>query len=266
VLLEELAQKPESGFLYLRLFLILTILASCGMLSYYVFQQASDPTQTESPSSGGIAAYINDVVEGLFPEPGTDLQGKPHARNVSPRRFSLWELHASDSVRIVDIVTDPKKKGQRFWVTGPSLRPTDKILSEQIIGGRLLKRANSADDYQGVSYLRPGFYVRSTSDSVGCDMWVKKPPHLHLIEEDRLISIGVAPKDYQQEIIAVAIPIDSQIIFLKDYQPYRHIIMGDWDIFYYDVSNIEEHVSIHIAYRPGDKANPLDWPNVELRR
>lgn len=259
VLLEELQQKPETGFLYLRLFLILIILASCGLLTFYVLQQ----TNTVSPIEGISFA---DITSSLFPEPGTDIQGEPRARNVWPRRFSLWELHASDNVRIVDIVTNPDKKGQQFRVSGPSLRADDKILSEQIVGGRLLKRENYDDTYRGVTYVRSNFLVQSTSDNVGYDMWVKAPPHLHISEDSRLISIGVDPKDYRQEIIAVAIPIDSQVTRISDYQPYRHVTMGDWDIFYYDVSNIGGHISIHIAYLPGGKADTLNWPHVELRR
>jgi hypothetical protein len=194
------------------------------------------------------------------------MQGEPRARNVSPRRFCLWELHSSDEVRIVDIVTDPGRKEQRLWVSGPSLRSNDKILSEQIIGGTLLQRTLNNDYYGGITNLRPNFFIRPTSDNVGYDMWVKTPPHLHVDGDNRLISIGVDPKAFQQEIIAVAIPVDSQILLINDYQPYRHITIGEWDVFYYDVSDIGGHVSIHIIYRPGGKASALDWPTVELRR
>jgi len=271
VLLTELKQKSDTDFLYLRMFLILTVLASCGLLSFYVYQQANGFTQTEGAGFfDKIVAYLDEttskVTGSLLPEPGIGMQGESRARNVSPRRFSLWELHSSDEVRIVDIVTDPGKKGQRQWVAGPSLRPDDKILSEQIIGGSLIKRTVDDDYYGGTTYLRPGFFIQSAFDNVGYDMWVKTPPYLHIGEDSRLISIGVDPKSYQQEIIAVAIPVESRIMQISDYQPYRHISIDDWDIFYYDVSDIQGHVSIHIMYRPGGKAKALDWPTVELRR
>lgn len=270
VLLADLEQKPETGFLYLRLFLIFTVLASCGLLSFYIYQQTDGFTQTGDSGLGEIVAYIDEtttnVSEDLFPEPGGDIKGEPRIRNVAPRRFSLWQLHSSDAVRVVDIVTDPGKIGERVWAAGPSLRPEDNILSEQIIGGDLVERTIYKDYYEGTTYFVPNFLIRSSFDNVGYDMWVKTPPHLHINGDTRLISIGVDPKNYQQEIFAVAIPIDSRIISIYDYEPYRHITIGNWDIFYYDVSDIRWHVSIHIAYRPGGKAGALDWPTVELRR
>jgi hypothetical protein len=263
VLLEELEQKPDTGFLYLRLFLILVVLASCGLLFFYVLQQTTGFTPTERISFAEITVSI---VEYLLPEPGVGMQGEPHARNVSPRKFSLWELHSNDTVRMVDVITDPSKKGQTVRVSGPLLRANDKILSEQIIGGSLSRRTVNEEDYRGRTYIRPSFSIQSNFDTVGYDMWAKTPPHLHINGDARLISIGVDPKNYQQEIIAVAIPVDSRIILISDYQPYRHKAMGDWDVFYYDVSDIRRHISIHITYRPDGKAGPLDWPNVELRR
>ena len=79
-------------------------------------------------------------------------------------------------------------------------------------------------------------------------------------------SIGVDPKPYHQEIIAVAVPVKARLIRIYDYQPYRHVRLEEWDIFYYDVSKIQAHVSIHLTYRPDRDAPSLDRVAVEAVR
>ena len=64
----------------------------------------------------------------------------------------------------------------------------------------------------------------------------------------------------------VAIPVEARITNIYDYQPYRHITLGEWDVFYYDTSTISEHVSIHISYRPASDTSSLNWTTVEASR
>ena len=42
--------------------------------------------------------------------------------------------------------------------------------------------------------------------------------------------------------------------------------MAGWDVFYYDVTDIQTHISIRITYRPADDAPSLDWTAVEAAR
>ncbi|MBN1219041.1 MAG: hypothetical protein JXM69_08935 [Anaerolineae bacterium] len=263
VMLEEVQRKPQTGLFLLRLYLVIIILASVGLLAFYL------TIWPAGPRLGNIGQYIadagRDVAEEII-KPGSKAEGKPHARNVVPRRFSLWELYSNDTVRIVEIITNPGAKDQKHWVVGPSLRPGDKILAESAIGGHLLQQKTYEEVYGGETYLRHEYQLKVEYDQFGYELQVKRPPHLHIYGEDRLISLGVDPKSYAEEIFAVAIPKDAFVTSIFDYQPYRYLERGDWDIFFYDTSNIGEHASIHISYRTGGQAAALDWRTVEAGR
>jgi hypothetical protein len=266
-MLEDLQRQSPTGRLYLRLFLVLVILASCGMLSVYIVSQADE---AGFDLTGQLEQFVSetkrDVADTVAPEPGVNLKGVPHTSNVAPRRFALWELHANDTVRLVEVITDPGDKGSQTWAIGPSLRSGDKVLSGQIIGGELLQKDTYEEVYLGRTYLRPRYKLKVSHNTFGYDMRVNHPPHLHINGDDRLISIGVDPKSYAQEIIAIAIPVEARITGIYDHQPYRHITLGQWDVFYYDTSKISGHVSIHINYHPASDAPSLNWTTVEASR
>lgn len=211
----------------------------------------------------GVLLYIGP----LAPEPGVNLEGEPRVANFTPRRFVLWELHADDTVRVLELLTlSHVKKGNPYQVCGQTLQPEDTILSREWIGGKLADEYTLEEVYHGKTYLRTCYRLSASSDQYGYDMRIDHPPHLHIRNNERLISLGIEPKDYDQEIFAVAIPINARLKRIYDYQPYRHIILDEWDVFYYDTTKITGHVSIHITYRPGDDAQPLDWDSVEAGR
>ena len=211
----------------------------------------------------GVWLYVGP----LAPEPGLNLERDPRAANVTPRRFSLWELHAEDTTRIVEVVTDSGAAGSQVRVNGPSLLPSSEIVALEFVGGRPVDQTAYEDAYRGTTYRRTRYKLLASRNQYGYDMWVHRPPHLHINGENRLISIGIDPTDfYEQAIIAVAIPVDARIKRIFDHQPYQHVTLAGWDVFYYDVTNIQTHVSIHITYRPGDEAPPLDWTKVDATR
>ena len=107
----------------------------------------------------------------------------------------------------------------------------------------------------------------ASDDQFGYDMLVNNLPHLHTKHVHRLLSVGYDPElYYAQRIDAVAIPRSAKILDIYDHEPYRHLVIGDWDIFYYDTTDICRHVSIHIRYELGEDASPLDWAEVEAQR
>jgi hypothetical protein len=195
-----------------------------------------------------------------------NIGGEPRAYNISQRSFDLWELYADDSVRFINLYYDSNGAGHDKWFWGPSLRPGDNVLSFKTINGQLISQETYEEEYRGNSYYYIGYVVRASQNESGIEMLLR-PPHLHIRETDRLISIGIDPQTkYAQDIIAVAIPSSANITRIYDYQPYRHITIDEWDVFYYDVTFIQGHVSIHISYVPSGNASPLDWTEVEASR
>lgn len=232
-------RRPRRGSMTLRVTLIAAILAMVGVWLY---------------------------LGPLAPEPRLD-PGEPRAAKVTPRRFVLWELHADDTVRVVDLLTrSDLTKGMPYQVSGQSLRPGDKVLSVKWIGGKLVDQQTLDDVYRGKTYLRKIYWLRISASQYGYDMRINHVPHLHINGERRLISIGVDPKTYRQEIITVAVPVSARLRRIYDYQPYRHIVLDEWDVFYYDPTDIQGHVSIHIEYSPSKDAPSLEWVKVETSR
>jgi len=79
-----------------------------------------------------------------------------------------------------------------------------------------------------------------------------------------LISIGCDPQPYYaQNIIAVALPVESNITSIEDYQPYQSITLEEWNILYYDVTDSNGHIPIHITFDPAGKPPSLDWTEME---
>ena len=203
---------------------------------------------------------------GPGPEPGLDLDGPARAANVAYGRFVLWELHPDDTVRIVELITQVNATDSQARIDGPMLRSGDKVLTLKIIGGQMVDQTNHQAVDGKRTYLSTQYLINVSGNQFGYDMRVDHPPHLHINNEERSISIGVDPKPYHQEIIAVAVPVKARLIRIYDYQPYRHVRLEEWDIFYYDVSKIQAHVSIHLTYRPDRDAPSLDRVAVEAVR
>lgn len=203
----------------------------------------------------------------LAPEASLNFDEGVHASGVTPRRFTLWELHSDDTVRVVELITQPgTAQGTRYSQCGQSLWREDDVVSEQWMGASVVDRATKQEVYRGTMYVRTCYLVDIFDAHYGYDMRLRNAPHLHIQGNKRLISIGIDPKVYAQEITAVAIPMDARIERVYDYQPYLHIARESWDILYYDTTTITGHVSIHISYAPGDDASPLDAGSVESSR
>lgn len=215
-----------------------------------------------------VAGFALWLYLGPFrPEPGLDLDGHPRAADVAPRRFVLWELHPDDTVRVVELLTLPAaEEGLPHPVNGQSLRPGDEVLELAWIGGELVDQHTAEEVYRGRTYLRTSYWLRVSGRQYGYDMRIDHPPHLHVSGDGRLLSIGIDPKSYAQETIAVAVPVTARLTRIFDHQPYRHVTSSGWDVFYYDTTEIQGHVSIHIDYRPEGDAPPLDWAAVETSR
>jgi hypothetical protein len=238
-MVDEPRRQPRSGSPALRIALIAAIIVMLGVWLY---------------------------IGPLAPEPGLNLGEQPRATTATPRRFALWELHADDTVRVVELIARPEVKKGLYMVSGQPLRPGDEVLSVEWIGGELAYQDAFSNVCRGKTYLQTQYSLRVSSNPYGYDMRINHPPHLHINDGGRLISLGVDPKAYAQEIIAVAIPVDARLKRIYDYQPYQHLTLAGWDVFYYDTTDIQGHISIHIRYSPSNDAPSLDWTEVEANR
>jgi len=264
VLVEDIQRQPEpaSGLPYLRLALILLIVGLVGVLLYIaLWDSASEYWVHDLVANSRLGLALN-----LEIEPGLDVIGQPRVTNDTPRHFSLWELHADDSVRLVEVTTQHGAAGGQGWFPGPMFQTDDQALSLAPIGGQIVSSNIAEEAYRQETYARPYYALQISGEQFGFDLRMSHLPHLHANGNDRLISIGVDPKSYVQEIIAVAIPVGARLTGVYDYKPYRHITLSNWDIFYYDVTRIPGHVSIHISYRPAGDPSSLNWVTVEAQR
>lgn len=217
---------------------------------------------------GAAAIVLNYIDNSEIPrESGLNISNDPLAKDVVPRYFGLWELHPDDSVRLVILIDRSNATGKRVNIEGPSLRPGDDVLSVSPIGGELVDENVYEYEYRGKTYQRPVYTLLASRNRYGCEIIVNHPPHLHTNRPDRLISIGWdSGSYYSQKIDSVAIPSTANISTVYSYQPYRHITISGWDVFYYDITDIERHISIHITYDPEGDAPALDWMEVEAAR
>ncbi|MBN1878105.1 MAG: hypothetical protein JXA33_28040 [Anaerolineae bacterium] len=212
----------------------------------------------------GIWLYVGP----FSPEPQLKSDQLPHAISNTPRRFVLWELHADDTVRVVEIVTEDQALDAEMSLYSPNISSTDDILTFTSLGGQLTTQPTLQQEvYRNKTYLRYLYKMYVAADRYGYALQMAHPPHLHINGKWRIISLGIDPKPYYaQEIIAVAVPAAAHIKNIYDYQPYRHITLDDWDVYYYDTSHIQQHISIHIRYRPAADVPALNWKTVEAQR
>lgn len=195
-----------------------------------------------------------------------DIGGEPHAANAGRVSFTLYQFNSDDTVRIVNTKLIPGDGGTTTNIWSPWLRPGDEMLDVDFINAVLISQYSYEEEYHGRLDTCYNYAVKAWDDHYGYDMLTARG-YLHVRETDRLISIGSDPQDYySQDIAAVAVPLGANITSIYDYQPYRHITLDQWDVFYYDTTDITSHVSIHIAYIPGDDAPSLDWADVEELR
>lgn len=203
------------------------------------------------------------------PSPWLDPGGESKASNVTPRCFSLWELYSDDTVRFIETFYDQDASGSYRYVDTPPLLPGEDPQYVKIIEGELINESIHQYEYKGNFYEWTWYTIMPTQNHYGCEALLDAPPHLHTDRPDRLISIGYDPQPYSyyaQDITAIAIPISANVTSIYDYQPYRHIEIDEWDVFYYDTTDIAGHVSIHITYEPGNESSPLDCTEVEASR
>ena len=199
------------------------------------------------------------------------IGGEPRLSYFTPRMFKLFEFHSDDSVRIVEIVTEDNVIGSRVNILGPYMKSDDESLDIEFINAELVERTIYTDVYRDKTWYYYQYAVIPTQNTYGYDALTDKK-FLHTMQQgkprsDRLISIGTDPQSYyEQWIAAVAIPLDAEVTRVSDYQPYRHITLENWDVYYYDTTEITSHVSFHITYDPGEDAPSLDWAEVEASR
>jgi hypothetical protein len=236
-----------------QLIILVLLLAVMGGVWAYIGTGDSGGSQ-----SAGVAQPASEWIEYIGGEPRADTTGEIY--------FNLYEFHADDAVRIVAIFNISGDAGKQRYLGGPWLRSYDALLSVDFINSSLVDQYTLEHDYGGSLYYSYVYIVNVSGSAYGCDTLVDEG-YLHVRATDRLLSIGCDPNSYfDQDIVAIAIPQAANITSILDYQPYRHITLDDWDVFYYDVTDITAHVSIHITYVSGEDAPRLDWAEVEASR
>jgi hypothetical protein len=255
VRLDDIRQKQRRRISRSKYQLILLVLLLAVMGGVWAYVGTRD---SGGPQSSGVYQSASKWIE--------YIGGEPRATDVTPSQFYLWEFHSDDTVRQVRMVSRPNISGRQIAIGGPWLKSYDDILSFTLINGTLIDQTSQERDNRGVMNYCYSYYILANDDRYGFDILTNQG-YLHVRETDRLLSIGADPQSYDAQYIhAIAISQTANVTSIYDSQPYRHIIVGEWDVFYYDITNISSHVSIHISYIPGEDAPELDWAEVEAAR
>lgn len=125
------------------------------------------------------------------PEPKLSLDNRPRAADVKPQRFVLWELHADDTARVVELITHSTESGKTYQVNGQSLLPDSQVVSLRFIGGELANQFTTEEVWRGRTFLQTQYWLNGFDDRYGYDMRIARPPHLHINGAERLISLGI---------------------------------------------------------------------------
>ena len=206
----------------------------------------------------GLARHFNQWIE--------YIGGEPRVATSDRSDFTLYECHGDDTVRIVAMLNISDIGGKQIIMAGPCMLSYNGLLSVDFINGQLVNQYSSEHAYTGYTCYYYDYFINVSGSPCGYDILTDRG-YLYFRETDRLFSVGCDPYPYfDQTIIAVAIPQTANITSIVDYEPYRHITLDDWDIFYYDVTDISRHVSIHISYESNGDAPKLDWAEVEAAR
>ncbi|MBN2371419.1 MAG: hypothetical protein JXO72_13130 [Vicinamibacteria bacterium] len=176
--------------------------------------------------------------------------------------LDVWELHPDDRVLFVTLLHG-QTVGSDIRAGAPFLTPESRVVSETPIGGALKSRTESRRNYRGRNYLLTEYRLTTSSPSSGIEMLIDGLPHLRLQGGMRLLSVGADPQTrYSRRLVCVAIPEGSDSIEWRDFAPFQRSRVGEWEVLFYDTASIKTHVSIHVKYRPGPDAPPLDWRDV----
>lgn len=206
-----------------------------------------------------LGSQLADLHEGGYSRPAT-RRAAPGATAVEASlAVDLWELHPDDRVRFVTLAHG--SAGVRWNAGSPFLAPGSRIVSELPIEASLSSRTDARSQYRGREYVHRVYSLVSTSETSGIEIVVDDLPHLRSQGSDmRLLSVGVDPqKRRRRRIACVAIPAGSDPVEVTDFQPFQQTDIGDWRLLLYDTTALDSHVSIHVRYRPGPDATPLDW-------
>jgi hypothetical protein len=95
-------------------------------------------------------------------------------------------------------------------------------------------------------------------------------PHLHTEEnispsKELHLGINSGPCDFsiERRFQIIAIPSSAEIIDVFQYPPIKTKEIGDWKLFYYDISNIEDRIGIHIKFKLNEEdVEPIDVERV----
>lgn len=219
--------------------------------------------------------------------------------NVVPRNIDIWQVYpgSESKVRFVSLFY-PGTADARLTETqmaGPLVSGEDTIESSRVLGGE--ETGMELIPYDPSSgYAYPMFNIGREPGSAmyGIDVLTTESVYIAADaaaatgeETPLVIALGVElqkpDEPYQQQIVAVAFPKDTEILdvtMLDPDQPadpmassfpaYRTTTLGDWAVYYFDttLATRQDPDAIRITFRWGDMTNPssLDPLLVDRKR
>jgi hypothetical protein len=203
--------------------------------------------------------------------------GPHHNENIIPRNMDVWMVYPEDVLRFVTIfrpddnlATPPPDEA--VTVAGPLMYGEEYLISAEPFGGEV----QSVELMSGLGqdeHLKYQLYTltRSPGDGpYGLDSRITSAPYIQTVEDGYEIGFGIRPQNYyMQVIVAVAFPRGTRIGEMSALQPYRIARIGDWEVYYFDVTVAAMGSMIRVRYTlPEETAPPadLDYWQVEAER
>lgn len=203
--------------------------------------------------------------------------GPHHNEDVIPRNLDVWMVYPDDVLRFVtifrpndDIATLPPDES--VTVAGPLMYGEENLISAEPFGGEV----QSVELMSGLGQdedLRYQLYTLSRSPGdgpYGLDSRITSAPYIQMAEDGYQIGFGIRPQSYyMQVIVAVAFPRGTHVGEMEALQPYRIARIGDWEVYYFDVTVAELGSMIRIRYSLPEEITPpadLDYWQVEAER
>lgn len=203
--------------------------------------------------------------------------GPHHNEDVIPRNIDVWMVYPDDVLRFVTIFRPDDNLAtlppdETVTVAGPLMYGEEYLIDAEPFGGEV----QSVELMSGLGQdedLRYQLYTlsRSLGDGpYGLDSRITGAPYIQLVEGSYQIGFGIRPQSYyMQVIVAVAFPRGVRVGEMDALQPYRIARIGDWEVYYFDVTVAALGSMIRIRYTMPEEITPpadLDYWQVEAER
>lgn len=194
--------------------------------------------------------------------------------NILPRLLEIYALLPEESLRYVRVVrpADPQLvddelpfEPEERTISGPLYINEAAIVRAEVFGGTLI---GTTPEVMGGGGQTTEYTIRrelTDGQVFGVDITLSGTPLTN--GETFTLTVGPQTTDAQR-IIAVAVPVGGQVLDVGGFSTYREATFDGWQVYYFDVTLIEEPQTIVVRYNipPGTDAPDIETVRFEVNR